>query len=82
MRALGFTPFLSQEIQSPIITSFYNPEGPAYSFQKFYELQGLPVYAACIYGISADYGAYGRGNYASRIAGANIHILHYYLDYH
>ena len=37
MRALGFAPFLREEIQAPIILTFHAPADPAYEFRKFYE---------------------------------------------
>ncbi|MGE4290728.1 MAG: 2-aminoethylphosphonate--pyruvate transaminase [Desulfovibrio sp.] len=41
MRGLGFICLLPDQCQSPIITSFMNPEHPAYDFNKFYaELKG------------------------------------------
>jgi len=36
MQELGFHCRLPQEYQSPIITSFYSPEHPAYDFKRFY----------------------------------------------
>jgi 2-aminoethylphosphonate-pyruvate transaminase len=36
MRSLGFTTLLPDLIQSPIITSFYAPDWPNYSFNAFY----------------------------------------------
>ena len=41
MRSLGFECLLPDDCQSPIITSFMNPDDPAYEFKKFYdELKG------------------------------------------
>lgn len=37
MRSLGFRPLLPADLQSPIITSFYFPDDPAFTFLKFYE---------------------------------------------
>ena len=37
MRALGFRTLIGDEVQSPIITSFYFPEGEKFAFQKFYD---------------------------------------------
>ncbi|MGR9047395.1 2-aminoethylphosphonate--pyruvate transaminase [Halobacillus faecis] len=37
MRALGFTPLLPDEWQSPIITPFYYPENESFQFDRFYE---------------------------------------------
>ncbi len=37
MRGHGFQPLLPAELQSPIITSFYFPKDPAFTFIKFYE---------------------------------------------
>ncbi len=37
MQSLGFKPLLDTTHQSPIITAFYNPEHPDYTFRKFYD---------------------------------------------
>lgn len=37
MRALGFREYIQAEHQSSIITSFFSPEHPAFTFQTFYE---------------------------------------------
>lgn len=37
MEALGFKCMINQELQSPIITSFFNPETPDYNFGRFYQ---------------------------------------------
>lgn len=37
MRGLGFTSFLPEALQSYIITSFYYPQDPAFSFSDFYD---------------------------------------------
>lgn len=37
MEALGFRCVLPREFQSPIITGFYNPTAPSYSFNSFYQ---------------------------------------------
>jgi 2-aminoethylphosphonate-pyruvate transaminase len=37
MRALGFTPYLAPELQSPIITSFRYPADERFDFPKFYD---------------------------------------------
>ena len=37
MIELGFTPFVSDELQGPIITSFLYPEGGSFEFMNFYE---------------------------------------------
>ena len=37
MRALGFTPYLAPELQSPIITSFRYPADERFDFPTFYE---------------------------------------------
>ncbi len=34
---LGFKPYLSQDVQGPIITSFYYPEGAKFKFKKMYD---------------------------------------------
>ena len=37
MREVGFQTFLPDELQSPIITAFKNPEHSEYQFERFYE---------------------------------------------
>src|SRR5262249_34473063 len=37
MRALGFTPYLAPELQSPIITSFHYPADGRFDFPTFYD---------------------------------------------
>jgi len=37
MKSLGFCCLLPEELHSPIITSFINPDHPDYDFMKFYE---------------------------------------------
>ena len=37
MVALGFTPYLPNELQCYIITTFYNPRQPWFSFQALYQ---------------------------------------------
>lgn len=37
LSALGFVPFLEQEVQGPIITTFYYPAGYNFSFQEMYD---------------------------------------------
>jgi 2-aminoethylphosphonate-pyruvate transaminase len=37
MEALGFRCLLPRALHSPIITSFHNPESPAYTFRQFYD---------------------------------------------
>jgi 2-aminoethylphosphonate-pyruvate transaminase len=47
MRCLGFTCFLSDEYQSPIITSFLSPNHRAYDFKRFYgelKSRGFVIY--------------------------------------
>lgn len=47
MRALGFKTLLDDSQMSPIITSFYSPAHPEYSFKRFYELlkaRGFVIY--------------------------------------
>ena len=36
MEGLGIPCLLPRELQSPIITAFYNPESPDYTFTEFY----------------------------------------------
>jgi 2-aminoethylphosphonate-pyruvate transaminase len=47
MQALGFKLYLQPEHQSPIITSFYYPEHPNFTFEEFY--QHLNTYGYVIY---------------------------------
>ncbi|NRF30635.1 2-aminoethylphosphonate--pyruvate transaminase [Vibrio coralliilyticus] len=47
MRSLGFEPLLSDDLHSPIITSFYSPTHPDYQFKAFYDRlkeQGFVIY--------------------------------------
>lgn len=47
MRELGFETLLSDEHQSPIITSFMSPDAPEYNFKEFYQRlkdQGFVIY--------------------------------------
>ena len=47
MRALGFTPLLSDDLHSPIITAFYSPTAEQYRFKAFYQRlkeQGFVIY--------------------------------------
>lgn len=37
MRVLGFRTLIEDDLQSPIITSFYYPEAPGFEFQAFYD---------------------------------------------
>src|SRR5207344_1528122 len=37
MRALGFEPLLSDNLQAPIIVTFRMPADPAFKFQAFYD---------------------------------------------
>jgi len=37
MKALGFKTFLPEDIQAPIIVTFYGPSDPNYDFQTFYK---------------------------------------------
>jgi 2-aminoethylphosphonate-pyruvate transaminase len=36
MTALGFRPYLSADVQAPIIVTFHAPADPVYDFQRFY----------------------------------------------
>ena len=36
-RSLGFRTLIGDEVQSPIITSFYYPDTAEFEFQKFYD---------------------------------------------
>ena len=56
MERLGFRCILPQEYHSPIITGFYNPEHPDYSFQQFYDqlkTQGFVIYPGKVTGIDS-----------------------------
>ena len=47
MRALGFRTLLEDDLQSPIITSFYYPDDAEFEFQKFYDAlksRGFVIY--------------------------------------
>lgn len=47
MQPLGFKPLLESKYQSPIITAFYNPDHPDYTFQRFYnalKAHGFVIY--------------------------------------
>ena len=47
MRLLGFETLLPDSLQSPIITSFHNPDHPDFEFDKFYQIlkeQGFVIY--------------------------------------
>ena len=37
MREMGFRTLIGDEVQSPIITSFYYPDAAEFEFQKFYD---------------------------------------------
>ena len=47
MRSLGFETLLDDEVQSPFITTFFNPEHPSYNFRAFYDrlkAEGFVIY--------------------------------------
>ncbi|MFN2340791.1 MAG: 2-aminoethylphosphonate--pyruvate transaminase [Halanaerobium sp.] len=47
MKKLGFKSVLPEELQSPIITTFYNPEADNYNFSRFYDMlkkEGFVIY--------------------------------------
>ncbi|WP_337099771.1 2-aminoethylphosphonate--pyruvate transaminase [Paenibacillus sp. YIM B09110] len=47
MRAIGYETLLSDGMQSPIITSFYYPDDPSFTFETFYKQlkeQGFVIY--------------------------------------
>ena len=47
MRAIGFRTLIGDEVQSPIITSFYFPEAAEFEFQTFYDAlksRGFVIY--------------------------------------
>jgi 2-aminoethylphosphonate-pyruvate transaminase len=56
MEMLGFRCVLPTELHSPIITGFYNPESPDYTFVRFYELlkeKGFVIYPGKVTGIDS-----------------------------
>ena len=56
MERLGFRCVLPPEYHSPIITGFYNPEDPDYSFRRFYNLlktHGFVIYPGKVTGIDS-----------------------------
>ena len=56
MERLGFRCILPQQYHSPIITGFYNPEHPDYSFQQFYDqlkTRGFVIYPGKVTGIDS-----------------------------
>ena len=47
MAELGIRPYVSEDIQGPIITTFYYPEGRDFSFQEMYQYikeRGYAIY--------------------------------------
>ncbi|MCA1011231.1 2-aminoethylphosphonate--pyruvate transaminase [Halobacillus halophilus] len=61
MRDLGFIPLLSEEKQSPIITPFYYPDDPRFSFEAFYrelKKRGFVIYPGKV----TDYDTFRIGN--------------------
>lgn len=47
MRSLGFATMLEDDVQSPFITTFYNPTEDGYQFEEFYrrlKLRGFVIY--------------------------------------
>ena len=47
MRGIGFRTLIEDEVQSPIITSFYYPDAAQFEFQKFYDAlkeRGFVIY--------------------------------------
>lgn len=53
MRALGYKTLLPDELQSPIITAFHNPNDPGYDFMEFYarlKSQGFVIYPGKVTG--------------------------------
>ncbi|MFC4993825.1 2-aminoethylphosphonate--pyruvate transaminase [Rubritalea tangerina] len=56
MEKLGFRCVLPKDLQSPIITGFYNPDSPEYDFLKFYNLlkqKGFVIYPGKVTGIDS-----------------------------
>ena len=53
MKRLGFTPLLPDHLHSPVITSFYSPDSPDYSFESFYhdlKTRGFVIYPGKVSG--------------------------------
>ena len=51
MRAIGFRTLIGDEVQSPIITSFYFPEAAEFEFQTFYDAlkaRGFVIYPGTV----------------------------------
>ena len=56
MEQLGFRTVLPRELQSPIITGFYDPESEQYEFKRFYTLlkeNGFVIYPGKVTGINS-----------------------------
>lgn len=56
MEGLGFRTVLPRELQSPIITGFYDPESDQYEFKRFYTLlkeSGFVIYPGKVTGINS-----------------------------
>jgi len=56
MEGLGFRTVLPRELQSPIITGFYDPESDQYEFKRFYSLlkeSGFVIYPGKVTGINS-----------------------------
>ncbi|MDA7657642.1 2-aminoethylphosphonate--pyruvate transaminase [Verrucomicrobia bacterium] len=56
MEQLGFRTVLPRELQSPIITGFYDPESNEYEFKRFYTLlkeSGFVIYPGKVTGINS-----------------------------
>jgi 2-aminoethylphosphonate-pyruvate transaminase len=56
MEQLGFRAVLPRELQSPIITGFYDPESAQYEFKRFYTLlkeSGFVIYPGKVTGINS-----------------------------
>ena len=56
MEQLGFRTVLPPELQSPIITGFYDPESDQYEFKRFYTLlkeKGFVIYPGKVTGINS-----------------------------
>jgi 2-aminoethylphosphonate-pyruvate transaminase len=73
MQALGFKPYLKPEHQSPIITSFYYPEHPNFTFVEFYNR--LNAYGYVIYPGKVGEAECFRIGTIGRIFPADVHDL-------
>ncbi len=73
MRALGFATFVPDALQSPIITTFRNPDFPGFDFRRFYD--GLEERGFVIYGGKVLHHATFRIGTIGRLFEADIRAL-------